>query len=177
MKNLTIFSLLALVTSFAMIVGCKKGDTGPVGPAGPDSVQYSKWTVLNMSPMDAGDTSFFEDFTVPALTQKILSKGAVLGYIGYVSQSQDTVVENVSEAMAQLLAVGTIELQSYYVDFSQYFFYRYVIIPGSVSISSLPGSGSGQTYTVDELRKMSYLQVSQLLGMPTKNITLKKQTN
>jgi len=30
---------------------------------------------------------------------------------------------------------------------------------------------------VDELRKMSYLQVSQLLGMPTKNITLKKQTN
>ena len=177
MKNLTLFSLLTLATSFAMIVSCKKGDTGPAGPAGPDSVQYSKWTVLNMSPMDAGDTSFYEDFTVPALTQKILSKGVVLGYIGYVNSQHDTIVENVSEVMAQLLAVGTIELQSYYYDFSQNFFYRYVIVPGSVSISSLPGSGSGNTYTVDDLKKMNYLQVSQLVGIPSKNTTLKIQTN
>lgn len=177
MKNLTLFSLLALGTAFATIVSCKKGDTGPAGPAGPDSVQYSKWSVLNMTPIDAGDTSFYEDFTVPALTQKVLSKGVVLGYIGYVNNSNDTIVVNAADALTQYFAVGTIHLESYYYDYSQYYFYRYVIVPGSVSISSLPGAGSGNTYTVDDLKKMNYLQISQLVGIPTKNTTLKKITN
>ena len=173
MKNLAFLSLLALATGFTMMVGCKKGDTGPAGAAGaagPDSVQYSAWKTLAMSPMDAGDTSFYEDFTVSALTQKIISHGAVLGYFGYLNSSNDTIVENASEVLSSLYVVGTIEVQSYYVDLSGYF-YRYVLVPGNVAISSV--SGSTKTYTIDDLKKMSYLQVTQILGIPAKKTALK----
>jgi len=173
-KNLALLSLLALATGIVLMTGCKKGDTGPAGATGPDSVQYSSWKTLAMSAMDAGDTSFYEDFTVTALTQNIISHGAVLGYFGYLNSAGDTIVENASEVLYSLYTVGTIEVQSYYNDLSGYF-YRYVLVPGNISISSV--SGSAKTYTVDELKKMSYLQVTQLLGIPAKKTSLKVNTN
>jgi hypothetical protein len=169
-KNLTLLSLLALATGFVMMMSCKKGDTGPAGATGPDSVQYSAWKTLAMTAMNAGDTSFYEDFTVTALTQKIISHGAVLGYFGYLNSAGDTIVQNASEVMTSLYTVGTIEVQSYYVDLSGYF-YRYVLVPGNVVISSIPGST--KTYTIDQLKKMSYQQVTQSLGIPAKGGSLK----
>jgi hypothetical protein len=77
--------------------------------------------------------------------------------------------------MSEFFLVGKIDLYSGAVyakssarDYSG-FNYRYVIIPGKISISSV----SGQTFTVDQLKTMSYQEVSKLLNISSTGSTLK----
>jgi hypothetical protein len=173
-KNLRLLSLLALATGFATIIGCKKGDTGPAGPAGPDSVQYSAWKTLAMTytAKDSnGDSVFTETITAPAITQAILAKGSVLGYL-VVSDplSGDSSIISASLAFNEFFAVGKIDLVSYGVDFSGYD-YRYVIIPGKIATSSI--SGSIKTYTIDQLKAMNYSTLTGVLNIPAKGSSLK----
>jgi hypothetical protein len=176
-KKLKLFCVLALATGCVMMIGCSKGSTGPAGPAGPDSVTYTKWAPLSMTRLigTQQDTSFEQIITAPAITSAVLSKGAVLGYLMAKNSNGDTLVVNSSTLMSEFFLVGKIDLYSGAVyakssarDYSG-FNYRYVIIPGKISISSV----SGQTFTVDQLKTMSYQEVSKLLNISSTGSTLK----
>jgi len=173
-KNLALLSLLALTAGFIVMTGCKKGDTGPAGPAGPDSVQYSAWKTLSMDYAgsdNAGDSVFTGTVTAPAITQAIIDKGSVIGYLIVADPlTGDSSIINASLAFNEFFAVGKIDLVSYGVDFSDYD-YRYVVIPGKVATSSV--SGQTKTYTIDQLKAMSYSTVTSILSIPAKGSNLK----
>jgi len=179
-KNLTLLSLLALATGFIMMMSCKKGDTGPAGPVGPDSVQYSNWTPLSMAGyIDANsDTTYTDTLIAKSITSAILSKGAVVGYLQGMDALGDTVIVNASSRMDENFLVGKIELfsnapyasNSAGVDYTGYN-YRYVVIPAKIATSGI--SGSGKTYTTDQLKAMSYSELTSVLNIPAKGSSLK----
>ncbi|MES1226548.1 MAG: hypothetical protein ABUT20_64330 [Bacteroidota bacterium] len=170
MKNLKLFLIIAAFSPLAF-VGCKKGDTGPQGPAGPDSVMYSAWITL-ATQFNSTDSLYEQAITAPALTSAILDKGVVLSYIAIPPQSgTDTAFFSISEAnsllspISQALFVGEIDLYS--VEDYSGLLYRYVLIPGTI----LTNGYNGQVYTKSELSKMTYSQVKQTFGVTTKSTT------
>ena len=157
-----------------MTTGCKKGDTGATGPAGPDSVQYSAWKTLAMTYAGSdsnGDSVFTQTITASSITSTILNKGAVIGYL-LVSDpvSGDSSVIVASQAMQEFVAVGKIDLVSYGTDWSGYD-YRYVVIPSKVATTSI--SGSVKTYTSDQLKQLDYSTLSTILKISASGSTLK----
>jgi hypothetical protein len=167
-KNRTLLSLLTLATGIIimMTTSCKKGDTGPAGAAGPDSVFYSNWITLQMTPQQ-GDTSFAQTIQAPAITSAILDKGSVVGYIltGDAINNADSSIVDANFFANQTFSVGKVELLAYYQDLTGNL-YRYVVIPGTIAVTDV--SGTVQHYTADQLKKMGYQQVSQLLSIPAK---------
>jgi len=169
-------ALAALAASLCLIMstGCKKGDTGPMGPAGPDSVQYSSWNALAMTytGMDTnGDSVFTQTITASAITSAIVNKGSVIGYLLVSSPlTGDSSVINASLALQEFVGTGKIDLVSYGTDWSGYD-YRYVIIPGKIVTSRT--SGSVSTYTGDQLRQLDYSTLSKTLQIPAAGSSLK----
>jgi hypothetical protein len=158
-----VFSALFVIVSFASlfsVAGCKKTYTTVVR----DSVYYSSWIPLKMT-FDGTDSIYFQDFTEDRLTPKVVSSGAVLGYLGYPSGS-DTVAQSVSEFTAiygvqQIFSAGGIEVQSFadltYSATAGYL-YRYVIIPGNVlSTTSL------KNLSKDQLSKMKFTDIESAI--------------
>lgn len=184
MKNLKLFTLVSVFAAVAFIGCSKKGDTGPAGPAGaagatgatgpagPDSILYSAWTTLTMTPQvgTAGDTTWFEAITAAGLTSPIMNNGVVLSYIG-IPNSTDTAVFSISEAstlvatISQVLFVGEIDLYAA-SDYSQTL-YRYVLIPGSILTQGI----AGQKYTIAQLQKMDYADVKKIVALAAKKPT------
>lgn len=164
MKNYRLPFVLLLAAGMPMMFSCTKNNNTTVTKT--DSVYYSSWNVLNMTATDAGDTLFYEDFNNKAITLDIINKGAILTYFAYVDQG-DTVLLPATDALAQFFDVGVIEVQSIN-DFqtSDNYLYRYVLVPGTVSIGDAIG-GTPKTYTVDQLKKMSYKQVMSVLNIPS----------
>lgn len=174
MKKLKLFSLLVLVTGCVTMIGCSKGNTGPAGPVGPDSVQYSNRAPLSMiRRIDArADTSYSQTIVARAITSAILNKGAVVGYLQGVGTAGDTIIVNAATVMGEYFAVGRIELysgapyasNSAGVDYSRYN-YRYVIVPAKIATSK--ASGSLQSYTPAQLKTLSYAEATKLLNIPS----------
>ena len=166
MKNYRLLLALLLVPATMTMFSCTKNNNTTVVKT--DSVYYSAWNVLNMAETDNGDTLFYQDFNNAAITLNIINKGAILGYFAYIPQQGDTVLLPASDALAQFFDVGVIEVQST-VQFitSDNLLYRYVLVPGTVSINSVGTGGTPKTYTVNDLKKMSYSQVTAILGMPS----------
>ncbi len=160
MKNLKLILLLSAVSAFS-IVSCKKGDTGPQGPqgpAGPDSVMYSDWIQLQMTSIN--DTVYYQQLNAPAVTQGILDSGIILTYI----KDQDGYVYHASDyGFYTDFNVGTIEV--YTVGDGSDYYFRYVIVPGSVSI----GGSSTRKLTQKDLQNMSYKDVQKLLNLSDKS--------
>ena len=178
MKNLKLFTIPVVLAVGVMLFNssCKKTYNTTVTST--DSVFYSSWQTLSMSPTDAGDTLFYQDIDAPKITSSIMEHGAVLGYFGYEYQSGDTVMLNASEAVTQYIAVGLIELTSY-GDYSDYYIYRYVVVPGTVSVTSTSTNGTVTTtsYSAADLKKMSYKEVTSLLNIPSSGSGVKKSSN
>jgi len=165
----------AAIIGFASLMGgCKK--TTENITQGTDSVYSSGWfaPTLSVTTDQFGDTSYEALVTNAALTSSVVSNGVVLAYIGAVgnltsSTSQDTVAELATDyGVYTTVQVGTLLVQSLPTDdggigdFPQYgFFYRYVIIPGSV----LATTG----LTPQELKSMSFTEVTQALGKAKKS--------
>ena len=85
-----VFPALFVVVSFLSLFSvssCKKTYTTVVK----DSVYYSGWMQIVMKPTNAGDTAYYQDITVKALTKSVLRSGAVLSYLGSPYQG-DTAV-------------------------------------------------------------------------------------
>lgn len=177
MKNLVQFFMLLAIAGSVM-VGCTKensgatGATGPAGPAGPagsngangtngsDSVTYSNWITLAMN-YDSAGSDYLENIPAPALTQRILDSGFVLGYVKYVNDSGVTQVSPPAIlGFAEIYTAGQIELRSFLVDYSGAL-YRYVLVPGSVAIGN---SVEGRGYSKADMQKMTYEQVQKILA-------------
>ena len=132
-----------------------------------DSIYYSAWTPLNMTQEipAAGDTLYLDEIAAPAITAKIISQGAVLGYYGYPTQSGDTLISPESDygLYAEInITVGNIEVEGFNTNLSYNaggFLFRYVVIPGNVLAStSLKGM------TQQQLNKMSFSDVQKAIN-------------
>ena len=133
-----------------------------------DSIYYSPWIKLSMTPTDAGDTAFYQVLSASHVTQNVLSTGAVLSYIGEVGvpNAGDTAVVDLLAANGtQFLTVGQIEIDSYYVDLSYStnapYLYRYVVIPGSILATT-----SLHNLTQQQLQKMSFTEIQKAASTP-----------
>ena len=166
MKNLKRCLLATLTIGFFMTMSCKKGDTGPAGPAGPDSVMYSNWITLSMTgdvDQSTGDSIYYQSITAASITSKVLSQGAVVGYVLLPAPlSGDSSIVSGILPFQEYFSVGKIELLSYSGDWSGAK-YRYVIIPAKVTVN---GGGSVQTYTRDQMKSMDYSTLTGLLHVP-----------
>jgi hypothetical protein len=193
-KNLKFYSFLMLTAFVFMMTACsKKGDTGPAGPTGPagadgaagasgtDSIQYSTWTPLSMTGwIDANnDTSYTDTLIAAALTSAVLNQGVVVGYFQFLDNNNDTIIVNASTLISEAYAIGKIELysgapqpstNSSGVDYTGYN-YRYVVVPGSIAVTST--TGPTKTYTRDQIKTMSYSTLTHLFNIPPKGSHLK----
>jgi hypothetical protein len=151
------FLLPAAVVIGMFFVSCKKTTTNTTVVK--DSIYYSPWIELSMTQdvPTAGDTVYYQDITASQVTSSIVSTGAVLGYFGYPASASDTVIysEAGMAGIAYLTTIpGTIEVDANY-DLS---YFRYVVIPGNVLVTSFNG------VTQQQLQKMSFTDVQKALN-------------
>ena len=157
------------------------GANGAIGATGPDSVQYSPWITVQMeSSLDIyGNAIFIDTIQASAVTSAIINQGAVLGYLysPTLLAAGDSTISSVDNAfinfLAELPKPGMIILYSSN-DYSGYQ-YRYVLVPGKISVSS--SSGQVNSYTPAQLRTMNYSTLSGALSIPAKGNSLKANSN
>jgi hypothetical protein len=170
-------SLGAAVVAIAFLASCSKGSTGatgPAGPAGPDSVYHSGWTVLDFtgSTDQSGDSLYGQVINCAQLTQVILDSGMVVSYIGEAGPGSTgevtDVVPTASFPVFEDYEVGSI----YYYTYStsdggfgtmfnnSYYALRFVIIPGSVLVSTDAFKGLSKA----QIATMSYDKLTSALG-------------
>lgn len=168
-KNVRKLKLLlstAAVLGMFFVTSCKK--TTNNNTVVQDSIYYSTWTPLSMQ-FDATDSVYYEDFSNKALTASVLSHGAVLGYLGYVNSSGDTIAESPTDfssyGVGQVFGVGAIEIFSPYPNDLTYnasqgygYLYRYVIIPANVLSNT-----SLSNLTQQQLNKMNFTDIQKAL--------------
>jgi hypothetical protein len=192
MKKLLFFYLIAFVFA-CMLVGCTKGDQGPVGPAGTAgadgadgadgppgtaNVLYSSWMRVNMSSsIDAhADTTYYENFTANAITSDILSTGTILTYLQTTDSYGDSLIFNAATAWTESYYVGDIYVESdpplasnssgyNYAGYN----YRFIVIPGAVATTMFKGMNP------DQIKNMSYTEIVRTLNIPSRssNFSLK----
>jgi len=172
-RKLKISLLAATVIGFASLnTGCKK--TTENITQGTDSVYSSGWLTYQMQevPLDnVGDSGYEATFTNSAITQAIVNNGVILSYLG-VSESTgtgtttDTLAESASEfGIYTTFAPGSVTIETYSTalngagdlssDVSGYF-YRYVIVPGSVLAST--------GLTKQQAKSMSYTAITAAIA-------------
>src|SRR6185437_3643839 len=151
--------LMASVIMVGMF-SCKKGDTGPAGktgPAGPDSVSTSAWIPLSMKDSTINSNTYYiQEIPAPAITQRILDSGIILSYLHYIDATTGTNIFNASEAVNVTYSVGNVEVLSSGIDWTGVFDFRYVIVPGTLTIGNSVGSGPAKGLTRSELQNMNY---------------------
>jgi hypothetical protein len=81
MKTTLIKTYALCLLMGTMLTNCKKGDTGPQGPAGTNGNANVKSTTASNVVWVYSDPDYVTTINVPAITQDILSNGAVLVYI------------------------------------------------------------------------------------------------
>lgn len=156
MRKLKIFFLAVTVIGFAALSGgCKKTYTTVV--QNKDSVFSSGWQEITTTYVSS-DSAYEATITNSAITQSIVSDGVVLAYLGYVSSANDTVGELAGEdGVYTLFTVGSLQVISPYGDLTYSnsgFFFRYVIVPGSVLATN--------NLTKQEAKSLSYTEITKL---------------
>jgi hypothetical protein len=155
-RKLKIFFLAVTVIGFAALSGgCKKTYTTVVQSK--DSVFSSGWQEITTTYVSS-DSAYEATITNSAITQSIVSDGVVLAYLGYVSSANDTVGELAGEdGVYTLFTVGSLQVISPYGDLTYSnsgFFFRYVIVPGSVLATN--------NLTKQEAKSLSYTEITKL---------------
>jgi hypothetical protein len=148
--RLIIMVLGILAVSTPVMQGCKgtQGDPGPAGVAGPAGTQgvagaagsagaagatgtanviYSAWETLTFT---GSGTSWTATQNAPRITQDILDKGVVLGYLKSGTNYFDIPLISGTTSFLKYQQVGKIIYLSTVTGSS--FTFRYVIIPGGV---------------------------------------------
>lgn len=150
-KHLLIITalLFAVIGSFT---SCKKGDQGPAGTA---NVMYSDWMAVSFkadtihvgSAIDTVD--YYATITATKLDSTVLNKGDVKVYVNVGTVASPTVAEVSAIGLTAVLQSQKItlvggagnpasdEYSTYTQGGSQYYLYRYVLIPGGVRTSSV----------------------------------------
>lgn len=137
-----------------------RGDTGlqgPKGDPGTANVYYSDWITLNVT----GSSGNYEATVItPKITQEILDKGVILmfiknnGNIYPVPFAYATSVSTLVSTIIPNISLGKIRI---YLSYNIFNPFRYVIIPGGVSI------GAGRKKV---LNSMSYEEIKALYNIP-----------
>ena len=145
------------------MTGCSKSSNNSSTPAAKDSVLYSSWITLAAT-YNTTDSAYEQALTVNALTQNVLDHGLVLTYI------KDGAGEVVTPQDFSLFPAFTLKTITLFAggDFSNVPF-RYVIIPGTLATSSTSAgvmSGSARTFSVNDLKSMTYAQVIKAFNIP-----------
>ena len=167
---------LSFVLSFVVFTSCKKGDTGPAGPAGTANVVYSDWFTPAAYTITTvfGLKNFDYRKTAPGITQLVLDSGAVLTYgklngyntsiwptgevsqmpisINYLSGSTPNTDTWSAIDSVGMLRINLTSTTNAYTNISNLHSFRYIIIPG--------GAHGGRQM---DLRSMSYAQVCDYL--------------
>ena len=171
------FSLIAFIVLFS--ASCKKGDTGPAGPAGTANVIYSDWFTPSAYTISTvfGLKNFDYRKTAPGITQVVLDSGAVLTYgklsgynaliwptgsvslmpiaINYLNGSTPNIDTWSAIDSVGMLRINLTSSTNAYSSISNAHSFRYIIIPGAVH-------GGRQI----DLRSMTYGQVCEYLNIP-----------
>jgi hypothetical protein len=152
-RKLKISLLAATVIGFLSLTGgCKKTYTTNVSSA--DSVLSSPWMTFQMDEElidQYGDSAYFASFNNSAITQAVVNDGVLLSYFGVEeSTGTGTTTDTLAEAATEFgayttFAPGSVTIETYTSsengagDLSTNiygYFYRYVIVPGSVLAST-----------------------------------------
>jgi len=181
-----------------MIVSCTKGNngaagadgaagaagaTGAAGAAGTDSILYSAPITLAMNPYD--DTvndwkGYIDSLAAPALTQAVISKDIILGYV-YVpygsvvaKDSAWVSIDNqANQGMEIFATTGLLVVEAWWTDFVTPnsgdgnltgFKFKYFIIPPGV-LSSLSQLTTVPPPVPTDYKRMSYAQAMTALGL------------
>lgn len=166
MRTVKISLLAVIVIGLFSLVGCSKSGSTTVVK---DSIYYSPWLSITMLPTNAGDTTFAENVSASTVTASVVHSGAVLTYLGEPGYpaAGDTAAESAIDfGLYATLVTGSIQLTSFFADFSTSnsgLVFRYVVIPGTVLATT--------KLTPQQLKSMSYTEVTKLLGTRTKNAT------
>jgi hypothetical protein len=169
------------------------GSTGPAGPAGPQgttNVTYSPWFLTGAAGWSAANAApygaqFSFDRASTVITQTIMDQGLVLGFIKGEPNTPTLATQTFSLPYSVGNGFGFLDQYELVLNApgNVRFLYksdapwaaadlavisfRYVVIPGSVaggrgvnSITTYEG------YTAEELKGMSYSQVTKLFGIP-----------
>lgn len=145
------------------MVGCSKSNSN--GPSAKDTVYYSPWETISMSPTDGGDTIYTGTISASKITETVLSSAAILTYLGepgYPSAGDTAAEIAVDYGLYCTEVPGAIDLTSlgYLNDFSTGgpygFVFRYVVIPGTI----LETTG----LTRQQLKSMNYTEVTKVLN-------------
>ena len=159
-----------ILVGLFFVGGCSKSSNN--NSSGKDSIYYSPWQSLSMSPTDAGDTIYAGNITAPSITAAVVSHGAVVTYLGAPGypNTGDTAAESaVDFGLYTTLIPGNIQLSSYGLDNdlstnNSGFLFRYVVIPGTVLASTSLGS-----FTQQQLSKMSFTELQKAANTPVQN--------
>jgi hypothetical protein len=156
MKRNMFVSVIVVFLLSALIVSCKKGDTGATGPAGTANVIYSDWFTPSAYTKDTifGIWGLNYNKAATSFTQQVLDSGTVLtfgrlsGYnpiiwpTGQVAQLPISLTyisgSTVTDTWSALATVGNLRIRfvndhNIYNSISNAHSFRYIIIPGGKS--------------------------------------------
>ena len=139
MKKTFYFSaILFVMVSFCVISfsSCKKGDTGPQGPAGSNGVANIQTTTVttnsNAWVLDNTDNSYNYTITVSGITQSVVDKGTVQVFVGDGTGKQ----------------WGALPLSYGTVQFNYSFLVGQVEIEITLSSGAVPNNPGGQQFKI-----------------------------
>ena len=170
----------SLILMVVFVCSCKKGDTGPKGPAGTANVIYSEWFIPSSYTMTTifGIKNFDHPRQAPAITQAIIDSGMVLtfgklsGYnsqvwpAGQIAQLPVSITymqgNTTTDTWSAFDSVGKLRINfvnnlNIYNSISTQHSFRYIIVPGGFKASN------GRRI---DLHSMSYNEVCDLLKVP-----------
>lgn len=157
MKALKTILIITIISLFA--TSCSKPEDGAVGPQGETgtaNVIYSNWAT---TPFTNSGSFWGSNINAPKITQEIIDKGNVLVYVKLGTQVLPLSYAKGSSYALFGYSLSHIDIETN-SDYS-IFPFRYIIIPGGVSISGKMSN----TKNVD-FKKMSYSEVCQQLHIP-----------
>jgi hypothetical protein len=158
MKQIRMLLIIALTGVVAMM-GCKKGDTGPAGPAGTANVMYSEWFTPTPYIKDTVFSiwGFKYNKAAPGITQQVLDSGTVLTFgklLGYnplvwptntVQQLPISLTYNqggvTTDTWTARLSPGNLQIRfvndrNIYTSIATNHQFRYIIIPGGNKVGA-----------------------------------------
>lgn len=130
------------------------GKNGTVGPIGTANVFYSDWAPVTFT----GSGTFSGTILAPKITQEIIDRGVVLVYFKFSNGVYPANLSVGTEFIYYGLVVGKINLFKTLSTISNTTDFRYIIIPGGVSVN---GKMAQTDYS-----NMTYGQVCQSLQIP-----------
>ena len=166
MSKLKFLLAAGVVIGMFSVTSCKKTTNNTTVVQ--DSIYYSAWIPLNMQltvDPSTGDTLYVQQITAPAITSKIVSRGAVVAYYGYPASAGDTVIFDEAEVgnyVGISYSTGSIQVEGFNIDLSYSssggYLFRYVVIPGNVLTTSFNGM------TQQQLNKMSFTDLQKAIN-------------